>query len=164
MAIWQFKFDLAPRETIVRMHGPDVVVLGAFAPIDSNTWVENADSPNYWIGHSPQDYAKTISALLPPMSSWSEDAIMFGEDGGDRVELWTDGFHVRLDVRKFNRTLAQTIVTLAASDDLKLIMNETGRLIPAVYEKLARELANSRALKFVEDPMGTLQRIGREQD
>jgi hypothetical protein len=67
-------------------------------------------------------------------------------------------------MRQFNRPLARAIVSLAAANDLKLVMAQTGRLIPPLYDKLVHEIAQSRALKFVLDPVGTLQLIGREHE
>jgi hypothetical protein len=86
---------------------------------------------------------------------------MFGNEEGDDIELWDDDLEVRLDIREFNEPLARAIVSLAAANDLKLVMTQTGRLIPPLYDKLAREIARSRALKFALDPIGTLQLIAR---
>jgi hypothetical protein len=88
---------------------------------------------------------------------------MFGDEEGDDIELWDDDVRVRLDIRQFNGPLARAIVNLAAANDLKLVMNPTGRLIPPSYNKLAREIAQSRALRFVLDPGGTLELIGQER-
>jgi hypothetical protein len=89
---------------------------------------------------------------------------MFGDERGDGIELWDDDVRVRLDIRQFNEPLARAIVSLANANDLKLVMAQTGRLIPPLYDKLAREIAQSQALRFVIDPVGTLQKIARENE
>ena len=162
MAIWQFTFHLVPREAVEQLHGPTAIALAAFRPVDLETYGENAESPNYWAGRSPRSYAEAVEALLPSRKSWSQNALMFGDEEGDGIELWDDDARVRLDMRQFNEPLARAIVSLAAATDLKLVMARTGRLIPPSYAKLAREIAQSRALRFVLDPGGTLELIGRE--
>jgi len=89
--------------------------------------------------------------------------LMFGDEDGDSIELWDDDVRIRLDIRQFNEPLARAIVSLAAANDLKLVMARTGRLMPPSYDKVAREIAQSRALRFVLDPGGTLELIGRER-
>ncbi|MES1201006.1 MAG: hypothetical protein ABUS57_06110 [Pseudomonadota bacterium] len=163
MAIWQFTFYWVPRDAVEKLHGADALVLASFAPVDIETWDENAETPNYWLGRNPKSYGPAIEALLPSRKSWSADALMFGDEEGDGVELWDDDVRLRLDIRQFNEPLARALVSLAARDDLKLAMGQTGRLIPPTYDKLAREISNSLALKFALDPVGTLRMIGREQ-
>lgn len=85
---------------------------------------------------------------------------MFGDEQGDGVELWDDEFRVRLDIRRFNESLARAVVKLAANADLDLVMGETGRLLSPEYSKLAKEVSQSRALKFAVDPVGTFRIIG----
>lgn len=164
MAIWQFTFHWAPRDSVEKLHGPDAIVLTAFAPVDFETWDENKETPNYWQGRNPKSYGPAIEKLLPPRKSWSADALMFGDEKSDGVELWDDDVRVRLDIREFNEPLARALVDLAARDDLKLAMAQTGRLIPPKYDKLAREISNSRAFKFAMDPAGTLRMIARDHE
>jgi hypothetical protein len=164
MAIWQFTFHLVPREAVERLHGPAAIALIAFRPLDAGTHDENADWPNYWAGRSPRSYADAVEALLPSRKSWDSDALMFGDEKGDSIELWNDDVTVRLDIRQFNESLAGAIVSLAADNDLKLAMAQTARLIKPSYDKLAREIAQSQALRFVLDPLGTLELIGRIAD
>jgi hypothetical protein len=89
--------------------------------------------------------------------------LRFGDEDGDSIELWDDDVRIRLDIRQFNEALARAIVSLAAANDLRLVMARTGRLMPPSYDKLAREIAQSRALRFVLDPGGTFEMIGRER-
>src|SRR5262245_32241226 len=91
MAIWQLTFHLVPREAVEQLHGPTAIALAAFRPVDLETYDENAESPNYWAGRSPRSYTEAVEALLPPRKSWSPDALMFGDEEGDGIELWDDG-------------------------------------------------------------------------
>jgi hypothetical protein len=87
MAIWQFTFYLVPSETVEQLHGPNAIMLAAFGGVDLETYDENAEWPNYWAGRSPRSYAEAVGALLPSRKSWSPNALMFGDDEGDGVEL-----------------------------------------------------------------------------
>jgi hypothetical protein len=164
MAIWQFTFHWVRRSIVENLHGVDVIVLDAFRSIDFEEWEEESEMPNYWRGQSPHDYQNMLSSLLQPRESWSQDALMFGEEKGDSIELWDDDVRIRLDIREYNQSLAQSLVGIAAADDLQLVMSGTGRLIPPSYEKLRREIENSRAFKYVTDPEGTLRMLSKEFD
>lgn len=164
MAIWQFTFHLVPRAAIENIDGTAALVIGAFKPADFGAYDENAEFKNYWEGGSPQSHTKVVATWLPPRASWSADALMFGDEQGNGIELWDDDFRVRLDIRQFNEPLARAMVQLAADADLMLVMGETGRLIPPEYARLSKEISHSRALKFAVDPVGTLKMIARENE
>lgn len=164
MAIWQFTFYPAPRTAIERIDGVSALTIAAFKPVDLETFDENAEWPNYWEGSSPKSYADDVGALLPARQSWSSDGLMFGDDKADDIELWDDDFRVRLDIRRYNETVARGVVMLASRADLMLVMGETGRIIAPDYGKLSREISHSRALKFAVDPVATLRQIAREHD
>ena len=85
MAIWQFTFHLIPGEAVEQFHGPT-----ALRPIDIEANNENAELPNYWAGRSPRSYAKAVEPMLTARNSWSADALMFGDEEGDGIELWDD--------------------------------------------------------------------------
>ena len=89
---------------------------------------------------------------------------MFGDEEGDDIDLWEDDFRVRLHLGQFNLTLARAVVDLAAAEDLMLVMAETGRLVPPTYDRLAREIGQSRSFKFVSNPVETLRMILRAQE
>lgn len=152
MAIWQFTFHLFPREVVEQLH----------VRVDRRAFDANLNAPNYWAGRSPRSHAATAEALLPPRKSWSPDAFMFGDEQGDCIELWDDGITVRLDTRQFNEPLARAIVSFAAANELGLVLSQTGRSLPAEYDELIREIAQSQAVRFVLDPDETLRMIGRD--
>jgi hypothetical protein len=164
MAIWQFTFYLVPRQSVEALHGADVIALEIYQPFDLSTIDDESSEPNYWAGHATRGHAEEIAKLLPPRRSWSEDALMFGEDSGDEIDVWNNEIRVRLDLRNFNEHLAIGITNLASAAALLLVCGGTGRVLAPEYSKLAREIANSRARKFVEDPRGTLEQIARNDD
>jgi hypothetical protein len=163
MAIWQFTFYLVPRQSLVAMHDGAVLTLRMWRPSDVAASDEEGEEPNYWVGSSPKAHADAITKLLPARQSWSPEGLMFGDDKADDVELWDEDFRVRLDLRNYNEQLAVGIVNLAASADLVLVCGQTGRVLPPEYPKLLREIQQSRAQRYVVDPIGTLKQIGREQ-
>jgi hypothetical protein len=86
MAIWQFTFHLMPREAVERLHGPTAIVLAEFS-VDLEAYDANAELPNYWAGRSPRSYAEAVEALLPSRKSWTPNALMFGDEEGDDIQL-----------------------------------------------------------------------------
>lgn len=137
MAVWQKTFHLVPREAVKRLHGQKAAALP-----------KNAKLRNYWVGRSPRSYAGEVETLLPARKSWSANALMFGDEEGDAIELWDHDLMVRLNIHERNEPLAQAVVKLAAANDLVLVVANTGRLIPPVYDRLDREIAKSLPLKL----------------
>ena len=164
MAVWQFTFHYVERVTVEELYGPDAIVLDAFRSVDLETFDVDAETPSYWTERSPHSYADAIKSLLPPRKSWSDDALMFGEEDGDSVELWDDDVRIRLDIRQYNEPLVRQLLEIAVAHDLKLAMSGTGRLIAPNYGKLIREIKNSRSMKFILDPEGLFEIIAKESD
>lgn len=165
MAIYQFTFYLVPNDGIHRLHGRAVLTLPYYQGMDPATFDDEAENPNYWEGKDPRSYGPEFSELLQPTKSWAPEALMFAEeDSADDVELWPEECRIRLDMRNYDEHLARECVRIAARDDLRLVMSGTGRVLPADYEKLVREMKRSTAAKFVLDPIGTLRGVSEKDD
>ena len=162
MAIWQFTFHLFPRQAVQQIEGVTALVLGAIRQCGLDAGEESVDPPNYWAGHSTHAHAGAIEALITPRKSWASEALMFGDEQGDGIELWDDDLRVRLDIRQFNASLARAIVRFAAVNDFQLAMAESHHLLPPSYTMLLREIVQSRAYKYVRDPVATLELMARE--
>src|SRR5262245_34333359 len=64
MAIWQVTFYLVPRAAIEKLDGTSALVIGAFRPVDFDSYDENAEHPNCWEGHSPKVARRRHSGVV----------------------------------------------------------------------------------------------------
>lgn len=144
MAVWQFKFSLVPTSGIVGEHGRLVVVLPEYGSSQSSSSADDAEDAhfvNYWekAGMTPASL-QSLMELLPSTESWSDEARMFGEAEGDRIEVWEDDINCALDLRTFSKDLLQAIVQIASRAQCKLVLHGTGEVIepelPVVLDKI----------------------------
>lgn len=114
MAVWQFKLSLVPTQGIIAEHGSLVATLpeyGSTPGRESLQGIEEVEFVNYWqkAGLSPAALHK-LTQLLPPMPSWAPEARMFGDEEGDRIEVWEDDINCMIDLRTFSKDLLEAIV------------------------------------------------------
>ncbi len=161
MAIWQFKFAMVPSIGIERVHGRLVHVLeeyrvskisGANAP---STGI--ADAKNYWEGLDSSAVAAAMRGILEPAKSWSSDAVMFGDEEGDRVEVWSDDVDCAIDLRSFSAARLESIVDLARMLDCKLVLHGSGQIVEPVLELVLQKVRSSQAYAFCISPVDFLK-------
>ncbi len=145
MATWQTTFYLVPRESVESnlTEWPMVIDQDTFHSIA--WWAENGKVENL---------LKAID-FLPSASSWSPNIKIWGDvESEDLTCYFKNGYlseiRLRFDLRKDN-TLLIKIVELAKTFELVFI-SESGRLIPANYKLILREMKSSPAAKFVRNP------------
>jgi hypothetical protein len=113
----------------------------------------------------PPDYRARLSALLPAGTSWTPELEMWGEEDGNRIDVWpaprADGGDalLRIDMRSYDPAWAARALTT---------IRDLGRdLWPAWHdaapvrdpEELELVLRGSPAFRFVEDPEAFLRRV-----
>jgi len=166
MAVWQYKFTMVPQAGIESVHGciPDCVE--SFRGVwDDEGFDPEAELPNYWQGVAPpENFSDDFRSLLPERESWSDDALMFGISGGDQVELWKgDNISVRMDLRAPNRELLDSILNLAAREQLMIVPLEHGRPLLPIEPLVIEDIQGSDAYSFVEDPRGFLTSLNKRR-
>ena len=104
MAVWQVDFYLVPRRAV---SGPSDLTPTAL------------DDTDWWAAAAfPSDYQRRLADVAAPGRSSSPELETWGREDGNRVDVWSEGGHVRsvmarVDVRrldsKFGAALLQTI-------------------------------------------------------
>lgn len=157
MAVWQFKFSLAPTEGIVKAHGKVLDFLPQFAAVvpdavlnDEMVW------PNYWDGVDKSAIHSFAKSALPIADSWSTDATMYGNSKTDDIKIWNDSVDVRLDCSNLNISLLESLLAIADECGCCIVLCEGGRVIPPVFEQVFDALKASSACRFVKDPRAFL--------
>lgn len=155
MAAWQFQFSLVPEAGIKRVHGELVSALPEYGARDPDGSIkEITDFENYWDGiEIPPFLLQAMEDLLPERASWDSDARMFGSEGNNSIEVWSDDINCCIDMKQFEPAILATIVEIAQQAKCKIVLKEGGRVIDPVLTALVAEANRSAAKRFVEDPI-----------
>jgi hypothetical protein len=154
MAIWQFRLDVAPIETIrERAHGvlPQAIT-------------DDMADDSFWLAiQPPQGLEKWIDAILPRASSWSEQMEMWGDEDGDCAAVGykdekknsVEDISFRVDVRNISDRFVRGVCALARACDCVFITAKKQVLQPD--EPIVQEaIRNSLAKRYLEDPVKAL--------
>jgi hypothetical protein len=155
MGVYQFEFAVIPAVGIIRIHGCIVDFIDQFAAHKFDTEVDlDADLLDYWEGVDKLQWQHAIEGWLPSCASWSTEALMYGDSGGDRIEVWDSFIHVALDVRNLNAALLLAIIDTAQAQNCKFVLKDQGHVISPNLDEVVDRLNSSSAMKFLRDPVG----------
>lgn len=147
MAIWQSEFLLVPRERIKEGLGsvPDRV---------SQDFVDTGTIAS---GRRVTDEdLQFLSERVPVRSSWDPHILSWGTEDGDRIDLVLEDDRVvevtaRIDARSISGEFIETVVSLASRWNCILI-DESLRILPPMFEEVRLALKESSATRFVANP------------
>lgn len=161
MAVWQYDIALVPRSGVIREHGiiPDELP-GYRAVWNPQDQVDQA-FPNYWEGGiAPESLSGEVEAFLPMTSSWSADAVMYGDAVSHRIEIWRrDSIKFRFDVRRPDLHLLQYVVDFARRHDLLMVPDSAGHPMEPSFDRIIADIRGSDAYSFCKDPDGFLNSL-----
>lgn len=164
MAVWQYDVALVPRAGVIRHHGMIPDELPGFRAVWHPEQEPEREWPNYWAdGESPEALAEEISAVLRPCRSWSDNALMFGEEEGHKLELWRgESMTFRFDLRKPDLELLRAVVALAQAHDLLWVSDTLGRPTAPELQHVIKDIQASDAYRFCKDPLGYFKSLPKE--
>lgn len=155
MAIWQFKLMLLPKEwvkankyRITRQLIDEGWELG-------EVWRCYDGTPN------PED---VIDRYLSRTKSWHTDLIIWGDKETDDIQLFYDNgniddLQIRIDARKNSSEMIGYSTKIALELNCQILLMENATVIDPLDELLRSYLSRSTAVKFAEDPYGTLANL-----
>lgn len=154
MATWQFDFHLIPRKKL----------LALFGEMPSSLDEETFNTVEWWKDSPlPADYENIIASFLPGGKSWSPNLRMWGEEDGNRMDIFNDvgymdSIFVRVDVRTHNDQFLEGIIKFADYIDA-VIVTEEDRVIEPRLNALVIQILESNAYRFVKDPQEFFESI-----
>jgi hypothetical protein len=153
MAVWQYDLALVPRTGIIRLHGEIPKELPGHRAVWQPETGLNEVFPNYWEGLKPPESLRSeISRLLPPLESWSDRALMFGEKRGNLIKLWLgEALYLSFDLRRLDLDLLRAVIELAKEQDLLWVSDTLGQPIVADLERVLQDMQSSDAHRFCKD-------------
>ncbi len=160
MALWQFDVRIVPRTALAKTTGniPLAVSESEYLNEDHN-----------WSEHGTLDgLAEKLSQFLNARKTWSLDLKGWGDEEGDRVDVFCHGnvpesWSVRFDMRTPNHSFIIKIVDLAGEFDGVFITQERYVISPS-YSKLLTRMQRSSSFKFVENPEKFFERLKTQDD
>ena len=144
MATWQF----------------DICFSNSAIPTDDQSWLKTPQ---------PRDNAvRLLVHNLPAMTSWSPNLEQFGNDVGDRVDIYRDegsisGITVRFDMNEINLRLMARSVEFAITEGATIVDIAKRSLITSTVEDLAEHIRASSAFSFVSDPDNFFKRLAAQK-
>jgi hypothetical protein len=153
MAVWQCKFRIVPRDALVS------------TPASSDAQV----LPNPWRrGQLANTYPERLIAVGAPRgASWSPRLEVWGSEDGDRFDVYRNesgisSVQVRVDMRRPRHTFVEAVVGIAR-DSQCVGIDEAGRVVEPTTTAFLGAMAESRAMRFVEDPERFLNELARSR-
>lgn len=155
MAIWQVDFHIVPRRALATAPRPLTP-----AVLDDTDWWMSA--------RFPVDYATRLAAVARAAPSWSPDLEIWGDEDGNRVDVWSIGGHVRsavarVDVRRLDSKFGAALILLVRAADAVLVRRD-GAVIEPTINAYAGALRGSAAWRHANDPATFLAAAESEDD
>lgn len=165
MAVWQYDVSLLPRGGVIRHHGKVPDELPGYRAVWCPEEGLEEVYPNYWTGiEPPESLVRDLACLMPALRSWSEDAVMFGKEDGNKMEVWLgESLKFRFDMRNPDFKLLRAVVTFAQCHDLLWVSDTFGRPLLPDFEPVFQDLMTSDAYQFCLDPEAYLRSLPKKQ-
>lgn len=154
MAAWQVTFTIVPRRALARVGSVPLSRV-----IDENWWSEE---------RLPLGYSQQLSAVAPAGTSWTTDLQTWGEEDGNRVDVWFENGRAvrmlaRVDVRRLDAKFGAMLLQFARVADAVLIRND-GLVVEPLVGAFGAALRTSAAWQFAKDPAAYLASYSESDD
>ena len=158
MAAWHFEFALVPKEALLRSFPTVPRTLPEYeSKVQDESFDETREFPNYWEGIDIAMRGQALFSILPEVQSWDTDARMFEDEAGNRIEIWSDDVNISLNLANYDRPMIEKLVTLVAEMDCLLVLAEDGSIHEPDFQSLSEKISNSRAARFLADPVSAIK-------
>jgi hypothetical protein len=146
MAIWQVEFAIVPRRVLETRSGltlPDI--------LDTDWWTTAS---------LPTGYAQQLAAIAPPGPSWASELHTWGEEDGNRVDVWfANGkaarMIARVDVRHLDAKFGAMLLQFARVANAFLVRRD-GLVVEPLVGAFSAALRSSEAWQYANDPAAFL--------
>ena len=142
MAVWQVDFAIAPRRALATQPRVSISDL-----LDADWWTAEPVPPRY---------AQQLGAIAPPGSSGTAELQTWGQQDGNRVEVWCENgkparIIARVDVRRLDAKFGAMLLQFARSADAVLVRRD-GLVVEPVIGAFGTALRTSTAWQYATDP------------
>lgn len=154
MAVWQVEFAIVPRRALA---GKPRVALPQL--MDTDWWSAE---------RLPAGYAQQLAAIAPPGSSSAAELQTWGQEDGNRVDIWSEKGRVtrmiaRVDVRRLDARFGAMLLQFARVADAVLVRRD-GLVVEPLVGAFGAALRTSEAWKYASDPAAYLASYSEPED
>lgn len=154
MAVWQVDFAIVPRRALAarsRIALPPVM--------DTNWWSTD---------RLPAGYFEKLAAIAPQASAWAPELQTWGDDDGNRVDLWSENgkparMTARVDVRRLDARFGAMLLQFARVADAVLVRRD-GLVVEPGAGPFGAALRSSEAWRYATDPAAYLATYSEPED
>ena len=153
MAVWQVDFAIVPRRALATPRGPVSQV------VDEDWWSNE---------RLPSGYAHQLAAIVPAGSSWTTDLQTWGEQDGNRVDVWLENGRAarviaRVDVRRLDAKFGAMLLQFARVANAVLVRQD-GLVVEPLVGAFGAALRTSAAWQYATDPAAYLASHSAPED
>jgi len=154
MAVWQVEFAIVPRRALATAPR-----LALSELLDTDWWAAE---------RLPLDHERHLGALAPSRNASTTDRQTWGNEDGNRVDLWLEGgkparMTARVDVRHLDATFGAKLLQFARVADAVLVRRD-GLVIEPTVGAFGAALRSSEAWQFASDPAAFLASHAADAD
>ena len=154
MAVWQVDFAIVPRRALAarsRIALPGVM--------DTHWWSTE---------RFPAAYSQQLAAIASPGSSWTAELQTWGEEDGNRVDVWSENgkatrMTARVDVRRLNTRFGAMLLQFARVADAVLVRRD-GLVVEPLVGAFGAALRTSEAWRYATDPAAYFASYSEPED
>ena len=154
MAVWQVEFAIVPRRALAakpRVARPQVM--------DTDWWSTE---------RLPAAYAQQLAAIASPGSSGTAELQTWGEEDGNRVDVWSENgkatrMIARVDVRRLNTRFSAMLLQFARVAGAVLVRRD-GLVVEPLVGAFGTALRTSEAWQYATDPAAYLASYSDPED
>jgi hypothetical protein len=154
MAVWQVDFAIVPRRALATT--PRVPLSQI---LDKDWWTDE---------RLPSGYSQHLAAIAPAGSSWTTDLQTWGQQDGNRVDVWFDNGRAarmiaRVDVQHLDAKFGAMLLRFARIADAVLVRSD-GLVIEPQVGAFGAALRTSAAWRYATDPAAHFRSYSRSED
>lgn len=159
MALWQFDLRVGPYDSFLSDNGDLLFVIPPEQFEEKFSWRNSKEISGLKEG---------LSDFMTSYDSWSKNLECWGEDDGDRVEVYysdsiIDEWYIRFDMRTLNFLFCLKMVEVVKKYN-GVFITSSGYVFPPAYKKLLNHMHRSDNYRFVQDPQRFLEELSDKKE
>ena len=158
MASWQTSFHLLPKESLEKLFDvmPSEIPVVKSSEISSPEMLDKIirNTPKYW--DDVKIDIEELKQLLPKRDSWSSNALMFGQEDGDSIEVWSeqgkvDWIQIKFNLIDVDYTLIKRVLIVVKKSKCLLHSQVTGNLLLPNKKEFNLEIKKHRPSRYIRE-------------
>ncbi len=160
MAIWNYRYYLIPLASVVDCNIINTSnVLTEYKKNNFNNFDENKEFKNYFEQHNQilTFISEEASKIFTVKEAWDEDAIIFYDEYGNTITIWSDDIMCELDLRFNCINFIKQTINWAVKYQCVIVIEETGKVINPDINNFIEIIINSNVNNIFNNPLAFIK-------